>query len=658
MSKLFIDIETYSPEPIADTGVYKYAMHRDFDILLVAYAFDAEPTAVVDLARGEKMPSRLLNALTDESVTKVAHNATFERVCLTMWLRRRKLIGPVGWLDPSQWDCTMVRCAMAGLPLSLAEAGKALGLEQRKMTEGKALIKKFCAPSKVSGLFASDRVWPDEAPEDWETFKAYCVRDVDVERAIFRQLDWVVFDSALYALDQHINDRGVLVDLDMVKQAAKMDAMIKASLMKEAQVLTGLSNPNSVGQLRVWLEERLGEEVETLRKTDVMDIAASTQDTTVRRVMEIRQQAGKTSNAKYSAMLSAVCEDGRVRGLLQYYGSRTGRWAGRLVQLQNLPQNHLPLPELAFARSLVKEGDFQTLQLCFGNVADTLSQLIRTALIAPEGNTFAVCDFSAIEARVLAWLAGEEWVLDTFRQGGDIYCATASQMFHVLVEKHGRNADLRQKGKIAVLALGYGGGVNALDKMGGQRLGMTEDEEKETVDRWRAANKRIVAFWKQVETAAIGALSNPGCIYSAGRVAFTLYDRWLLCQLPCGRHIAYPDAKVGPGKYGDCIHYHGIDQATNKWVWLETFGGKLVENITQAVARDCLADVLQRIDLWEHFHIKPVFHVHDEVICEVVESQADKKMEALLEIFEESPLWAEGLPLRGAGYTTKFYLKD
>ena len=659
MTRLHIDIETFSPEPIADTGNYKYAMHPDFEILLVAYAFDDDPVSIVDLASGERLPSRLLNALVNPDIVKVAHNAVFERVCFTVLLRRQGLIPDGCWLDPDEWDCTMVRAAMAGLPLSLAEAGKALGLEQQKMTEGKALIKKFCTPQRSGGLVGSDRVRPEDAPEDWATFKAYCKRDVEVERQLFDRLSWTEFDSDLYAVDQRINDRGVLIDVPMVRQAAKMDAMIKASLMKEAQVLTGLSNPNSVGQLRFWLEERLGEGVETLRKTDVMDIAATTEDPTVRRVMEIRQQAGKTSNAKYAAMLDAVGADGRARGLLQYYGTRTGRWAGRLVQLQNLPQNHLPLEELAFARGLVKEGDYQTLKLCFGNVSDTLSQLIRTALIAPEGKTFAVCDFSAIEARVLAWLAGEEWVLDTFRKGGDIYCATASQMFHVPVEKHGVNAELRQKGKIAVLALGYGGGVNALDKMGGQRLGMTEDEEKETVDRWRGANKRIVAFWKAVENAAIAALTDPDHnVYDVegSNLSFgVMRERWLLCLLPSGRYIAYPDAKVGPGKYGNCIYYKGIDQATNKWVTLETFGGKLVENITQAVARDCLADVMLSLDKYDY---KPVFHVHDEIICEVNKDWAPKALENIEDFFATSAWWAEGLPLKGAGYLTDFYLKD
>ena len=660
MPRLHIDIETYSPEPIAETGNYKYAMHPDFRILLVAYAFDDGPVCMCDIASGQQMAAQLLNALVDPDVTKVAHNAVFERVCLTMHLRQLGLKGPDFWLDPEEWDCTMVRCARAGLPLSLAEAGAALGLEQQKMKEGKALIKKFCTPQKAGSLIESDRVMPQDAPEEWETFKAYCIRDVEVERQLDARLSWVVVPDSerwLYEADQHINDRGVLIDTQMATQAAKMEAMIRASLTKEAAALTGLSNPNSVGQLRIWLEGRLGEEVAQLRKADVMDIVQSTEDPTVRRVMEIRSMLGKTSNAKYPAMLEAAGPDGRIRGLLQFYGTRTGRWAGRLVQLQNLPQNHLPPPELDFARQLVKDGDFQDLQLCFGNVNDTLSQLIRTAFVAPEGQTLVVCDFSAIEARVLAWLAGEQWVLEAFREGKDIYCATASQMFHVPVEKHGQNAELRQKGKIAVLALGYGGGVQALDKMGGQRMGMSEDEEGETVRMWRDANPGICRFWKDVETSALAAITHGG-EWPCGPLFFHMATdgTTLLCRLPSGRDIAWPEAEETINRFGSkSIRYKGVDQTTNKWTWLETYGGKLAENITQAVARDCLGNVLEQLDSYGH---SVVFHVHDEVIVETEAESAEKELEILLKFFAESPDWAPGLPLRGAGYITPYYLKD
>ena len=659
--RLHVDIETYSPVSIADCGNYKYAMHPDFRILLVAYAFDDEPVSIVDLASGETMPARLLNALVDPDIVKVAHNAVFERVCFTMMLRSQGLIPAGDWLDADEWDCTMVRCARAGLPLSLAGAGEALGLQEQKMKEGKALIKKFCTPQKA-GALVGDSILPADDPQGWETFKAYCIRDVEVERQIDKSLSWVTVPDSerwLYEADQNINDRGVLIDVMMASQAARMEAMMKAALMKEARELTGLSNPNSVAQLRIWLEGRLGEEVAKLRKTDVMDIAETTVDPVVRRVMEIRQQAAKTSNAKYPAMLDAACEDGRARGLLQFYGTRTGRWAGRLVQLQNLPQNHLPFPELDFARSLVREGDYATLQMCFGNVNDTLSQLIRTALVAPEGKTFVVCDFSAIEARVLAWLAGEHWVLDTFREGGDIYCATASQMFHVPVEKHGQNAELRQKGKIAALALGYGGGVGALDQMGGKRLGMSEDEEAETVKRWRAANPAIVRFWKAVEVNAIGVLTYEG--YESDPSLPVSFRKapdgtTLLCRLPSGRDIAWPEAQTTVNRFGSTsIKYRGVDQQTNKWTWLETYGGKLTENITQAVARDCLGEVLTELDTYGH---RVVFHVHDEVIVETGKEHAEKDLETVKKFFAEAPKWAKDLPLKGAGYITDYYLKE
>lgn len=659
--RLHVDIETYSPVSIADCGNYKYAMHPDFRILLVAYAFDDEPVSIVDLASGETMPARLLNALVDPDIVKVAHNAVFERVCFTMMLRSQGLIPAGDWLDADEWDCTMVRCARAGLPLSLAGAGEALGLQEQKMKEGKALIKKFCTPQKA-GALVGDRILPADDPQGWETFKAYCIRDVEVERQIDKILSWVTVPDSerwLYEADQNINDRGVLIDVRMASQAARMEAMMKAALMKEARELTGLSNPNSVAQLRIWLEGRLGEEVAKLRKTDVMDIAETTVDPVVRRVMEIRQQAAKTSNAKYPAMLDAAGEDGRARGLLQFYGTRTGRWAGRLAQLQNLPQNHLPLPELDFARSLVREGDYATLQMCFGNVNDTLSQLIRTALVAPEGKTFVVCDFSAIEARVLAWLAGEQWVLDTFREGGDIYCATASQMFHVPVEKHGQNAELRQKGKIAALALGYGGGVGALDQMGGKRLGMSEDEEAETVKRWRAANPTIVRFWRAVEVNAIGVLTYEG--YESDPSLPVSFRKapdgtTLLCRLPSGRDIAWPEAQTTVNRFGSTsIKYRGVDQQTNKWTWLESYGGKLTENITQAVARDCLGEVLTELDTYGH---RVVFHVHDEVIVETGKEHAEKDLETVKKFFAEAPKWAKDLPLKGAGYITDYYLKD
>ena len=665
MKTLHIDIETYSPEPIADTGLYKYAAHPDFEILLVAYAKDDEPTQIVDLAQGEELPEWFIQALFAPGITKAAHNAAFERVCFTMWLRRKGIIAKDAWLDARQWHCTMVQCSRCGLPLSLAQAGAALGLEQQKMTEGKALIKKFCCPRpKKDGTLIEDdgRNHPEDFPEDWATFKAYCVRDVEVERQIDKATSWYPvsgFEQHLYAIDQAINDRGVLLDIGLVRNAVKADTIGKARLNEEAMRLTGLSNPNSVSQLKAWLSEAIGISLDSLTKKDLPEILAATTDQRVRRVLQIRAEMGKTSNAKYQAMLDCVCPDGRVHGLLQFYGSRTGRWAGRLVQVQNLPQNHIP--DLDFARTCLKENDIEMIEIGYGNVSDTISQLIRTAFIAPEGKTLAVCDFSAIEARVLAWIAGEDWVVEAFRQGKDIYCETASMMFHVPVQKHGPNAELRQKGKIAVLALGYGGGVQALDAMGGKRQGMTEQEEADTVRKWRDANPRIVRFWLQVENAATECVATKAATH-VGPLEFRMHGKTMTIQLPSGRLISYPDIEPCTNRFGSAsLRYHGLNQQTNKWCWIETYGGKLTENIIQATARDCLATVMARIEERNHTTyppIDPVFHVHDEVVCETIAEHAEVALSDLREIFAEPIDWAPGLPLSGAGYTTPYYLKD
>ena len=466
LKHLHIDIETYSPEPIGDCGAYRYAMNPEFEILLVAYARDEEPTQIIDLASGEKLPEWFVRALLDHKVTKHAHNAVFERVCFTMWLRRNtSLIADDEWLNPMDWECSSVKAGRCGLPLSLKGAGEALKLSEQKMDEGKSLIQLFCTPRKVrsgsenEGLFGGlpKRVQPSEFPDKWETFKAYCIRDVDVERSIEKALSWYEvsdFEKKLYAIDQRINDYGVRIDLDMVTEANRMDILTKSRLSAEAVTLTGLSNPNSGTQLKAWLSERLGIDIPSLTKTTLPDIvseARKQRDTIALRVLQIRAEMGKTSNAKYEAMLSVVGPDGRARGLTQFYGSRTGRWAGRLIQMQNLPQNHINA--LDIARQMLKDGDYDSLDLTFGNVPDTISQLIRTSFIPSDGKIYAVCDFSAIEARVLAWMAGEEWVLDTFRQGGDIYCATASQMFHKPVEKHGQNSELRQRGWVVLASV-------------------------------------------------------------------------------------------------------------------------------------------------------------------------------------------------------------
>ena len=666
MKTLHIDIETYSPEPIADTGVYRYAGSEDFRILLVAYAIEDEPTQIVDLAQGEELPWWFIQALSDPYYRKAAHNATFERVCFTMHLRRLGKLRRDAWLDPLQWHCTMVQCSRCGLPLSLAQAGAALGLEQQKMTEGKDLIKLFCVPKPVTttGLFGAEspRNLPEDFPDKWETFKAYCVRDVDVERQIDKATSWYPvsdFEQRLYAIDQSINDRGVLLDMTLVKNAVRATTIHEARLNEEAMKLTGLSNPNSVPQLKRWLSETLGISLDTLNKKDVADIKGATEDPRVRRVLQIRSEMGKTSNKKYEAMLACVGKDDRVRGLLQFYGSRTGRWAGRLVQVQNLPQNHIK--DLDFARERLLENDIEMIEWGYGNVPDTLSQLIRTAFIAPEDKTFVVCDFSAIEARVLAWMAGESWVVDAFRQGKDIYCETASMMFHVPVEKHGRNAELRQKGKISVLALGYGGGVSALDAMGGKRQGMTEQEEQDTVRKWRDANPKIVRFWSLVENAA-----KECCITKAtthvGALEFRMHGKTMTIQLPSGRLISYPDMQPSTNRFGsESLKYHGLNQTTNRWCWIETYGGKLTENIIQATARDCLATVMVRIYDRNHTTfppIDPVFHVHDEVVCETLAEHAETALRDLQEIFAQPIEWAQGLPLNGAGYITPYYLKD
>lgn len=702
MKHLHIDIETYSPEPIGDCGAYRYAMNPEFEILLVAYARDDEPTQIIDLASGEKLPEWFVRALLDHKVTKHAHNAVFERVCFTMWLRRNtSLIADDEWLNPMDWECSSVKAGRCGLPLSLKGAGEALRLSEQKMDEGKSLIQLFCTPRKVrsgsenEGLFGGlpKRVQPSEFPDKWETFKAYCIRDVDVERSIEKALSWYEvsdFEKRLYAIDQRINDYGVRIDLDMVTEANRMDILTKSRLSAEAVTLTGLSNPNSGTQLKAWLSERLGIDIPSLTKTTLPDIvseARKQRDTIALRVLQIRAEMGKTSNAKYDAMLSVVGPDGRARGLTQFYGSRTGRWAGRLIQMQNLPQNHINA--LDTARQMLKDGDYDSLDLTFGNVPDTISQLIRTSFIPSDGKIYAVCDFSAIEARVLAWMAGEEWVLDTFRQGGDIYCATASQMFHKPVEKHGVNSELRQRGKVAVLALGYGGGVSALDKMGGARLGMTEEEEADTVKMWRNANPGIVAFWGLVEKAAKECI-----VYKTARkvetphtcVTFRMEGSTMTIELPSGRKICYPNAELHfdnewactgqtaaqaatdssfikkekpalhPERHymdkGASIRFMGTNQATRKWEWIETWGGKLTENIVQAVARDCLAETMTNC---MNAGFPVVFHIHDELVMEVA---SEDKLKEIQDIFAIVPKWADKLPLRGAGYTGNYYYKD
>ena len=652
MRELGIDIETYSSEDLKKCGVYRYVEAQDFAILLFAYSWDGAPAACVDLVQGEELPAEILSALTDPEVVKTAFNAAFERVCLSKWMGIE--------LDVRQWRCTMVRAARMGLPLSLGQCAEVLGLAEGKMTEGAALIRLFSKPAPRTGK----RVMPADRPDKWETFKLYNARDVDVEQAVLRKvrrLEVPAFDEELWVADQRINDRGVLIDPVLVANAERFDQTYKARLLQDAKDLTGLENPNSVTQLKAWLHEVTGVRVETINKTSIEDLEDRLKHfRKASRMLEIRKELGKTSCSKYTAMRECVCADGRIHGLLQFCGAaRTGRWAGRLVQVQNLPQNHLA--SLDDARRLVRDGDYDEFCLSYASVTPVLSELIRTAFVAAPGKTFHVCDFSAIEARVIAWFAGEKWVLDVFRQGGDIYCATASQMFGVPVEKHGRNAELRQKGKIAVLALGYGGGVTALDKMGGTRLGLTEEEEAEIVALWRRSNPHIKDFWSKVERAAMCAIRNPGTTYTANRgLEFSYRWRALLVKLPSGRTMVYPRVRIETetmaGRTGtfekESIVYEGLNQTTKKWENVRTYGGKMVENIVQATARDILGTVILRA---EAAGLPIVFHIHDEIVVEAGPGQTLEQVEGL---FSEPIAWCADLPLKGAGYTTPYYKKD
>lgn len=647
MKELGIDIETYSSYDLKSCGVYRYVEAPDWAILLFAYAVDGGPVQCVDLANGESLPEDVRAALTDPAVVKTAYNAAFERVNLSKYLGIR--------LDPAQWRCTMVRAARLGLPLPLGQCGEVLHLEDGKMKEGVALIRYFSIPGK------NGRHYPADAPDRWAIFKAYNIRDVEVEQAILakvRRLEVPAFEDELYTADQEINDRGVLIDRQLVANAERFDTEYKAILAHQAKTLTGLDNPNSPAQLKRYLADMTGSEVETLNKkvlADLKDQLAEYPD--AQELIELRQDMAKTSSKKYTAMLKCVCSDGRIHGLLQFYGAaRTGRWAGRLVQVQNLPQNHLA--SLDYARSLVKRGDLEEFTDNYSNPTHVLSELIRTAFVAAPGHTFHVCDFSAIEARVIAWLADENWVLDVFREGGDIYCRIASKMFGVPVEKHGANAELRQKGKIAVLALGYGGGVSALEAMGGARLGLSEDEEKKIVKLWRGSNDNIVKLWATLEAAAVKAIRTGEDVRVNRGIVVGRKWGMLTITLPSGRTLCYPRVSIGiernDGWRGDheIIEYEGTNQTTKKWGKIRTYGGKLTENVVQAIARDILGIVILRA---REAGLPVVFHIHDEIVVEAAPGQTLKQVEAL---FSKPISWCTDLPLKGAGYTTPYYLKD
>ena len=653
MQELGIDIETYSSNDLPSCGVYKYVEAEDFTILLFAYSVDGGPVTCCDFAQGEELPEEILAALRDPKVVKTAFNAAFERICISKYY---------GWplMDPAQWRCTMVRAARMGLPLSLGQCGEVLKLADGKMKEGAALIRYFSCPTrKKDGTIV--RHLPSDAPDRWEVFVKYNIRDVEVEQAILkivRRLEPADFDEELYTVDQLINDRGVMIDRQLVDNAARFDEEYKQHLLAEAQELSGMDNPNSPSQIKEYLQKVTGQVFQSLNKKSLDDIEDSLKYwPKARKVLALRREMGKTSNKKYCAMQQCVCSDGRIHGLLQFCGAaRTGRWAGRLVQVQNLPQNHLQ--DLDYARNLVKAGDLEDFELNYGNPTQVLSELIRTAFIAKPGCTFHVCDFSAIEARVIAWLAGETWVLDVFRKGGDIYCATASQMFGVPVEKHGANAELRQKGKIAVLALGYGGGVSALEAMGGSRMGLSQQEEKDIMLRWREANPNIVKLWKVIEMAAIRALQTGETITINRGIEVGRHWGCLTIKLPSGRTICYPRASIGvernDGWRGDhpIIEYEGLNQITKKWEKIRTYGGKLTENVVQSIARDILGIVILRA-YRESLNI--VFHIHDEII---VEAEADQTLKDVEKLFSEPISWCTDLPLKGAGYSTPYYLKD
>lgn len=646
MKNLEIDIETFSSVNLAKSGVYRYVESPDFEILLFGYSVDGGEVKVIDLASGETLPKEIHDALEDEAVTKWAFNAQFERICLSRFLGY-----PTGeYLAPEGWKCSMVWSAYMGLPLSLEGVGAVLGLEKQKLTEGKDLIRYFCvpcSPTKTNG--GRTRNLPEHDMEKWERFKAYNIRDVEAEMQIQKRLmKFPVPDSVWdeYHLDQEINDRGILVDMPFVEQCIEIDRVSRDSLTAAMQALTKLDNPNSVVQMKGWLADN-GLETDTLGKKAVAALMKDAPDH-LAEVLALRQQLAKSSVKKYQAMQNSVCADNRVRGMFQFYGAnRTGRFAGRLVQLQNLPQNHMS--DLAEARDLVRCGDYDALDLLYDDIPDTLSQLIRTAFIPPENKNFIVADFSAIEARVIAWFAGEAWRSEVFKSGGDIYCASASQMFGVPVEKHGINGHLRQKGKIAELALGYGGSVGALKAMGALEMGLTEEELPDLVSAWRQSNPNIVRFWWDVDSAVKKAIKEK-TTQSIHGISFCCRSGMLFIQLPSGRVLSYVKPRMGENKFGgESVTYEGVG-GTKKWERLESYGPKFVENIVQATSRDILMYAMRTLQC-----CSIVAHVHDEVI---IEADPRMSLDAVCEQMARVPAWAEGLLLRADGYTCDFYKKD
>lgn len=664
MKTLSIDIETYSGYDLSKCGVYKYAESPDFEILLFGYSVDDGDVQVIDLAAGEHLPPEILNALTDDDVQKWAFNANFERVCLSRYIsdmdisldpfadnhHSAEILGKAKYLNPISWRCAMIWSAYMGLPLSLEGAGAVLGLEKQKLTEGKDLIRYFCSPCKPTATNGQRmRNRPEHAPDKWEAFKAYNRRDVETELSIQERLaKFPVPDTvwAEYTHDQEINDRGVALDMALVRNAIKADTRSRTELTRLMKELTDLDNPNSLQQMKQWLADN-GMETDSLRKKAVAELLKDAPEP-LGKVLSLRQQLAKSSIKKYQTMKNAVCADGRARGMFQFYGAnRTGRWAGRLIQMQNLPQNHLI--DLEDARWLVHDGDFAALELLYDNIPDVLSQLIRTAFVPKDGYKLIVADFSAIEARVIAWLAGERWRNDVFATHGKIYEASASQMFHVPIEEVAKGSPLRQKGKIAELALGYGGSVGALKAMGALEMGLFEEELRPLVSAWRSANPNIVSFWWDVDRAAMTAVRDRTVTETHG-IRFGYQSGMLFIALPSGRRLSYVKPRIGTNQFGsDCVTYEGVG-GTKKWERIESYGPKFVENIVQAISRDILSYAMQTLR-----HCSIVMHIHDEV---VIEAGPEMSTEILCQQMSRTPPWAEGLLLIADGFDCSFYKKD
>ena len=652
-TKIHIDLETYSSIDIKKSGSYKYMESVDFEIIILAYAINDGPVKVIEPINGEPFPQELINLLNDPLTEKHAHNANFERNALKVY----------GYDIPvSEWRCSAIKAGYCGIPLSLDGASKALGLgEKGKSSTGSALIRFFSCPIKATKVNGGRlRNFPIHDLEKWDQFKQYCAQDVEAEREIDNRLGAYTIppkERAIYSLDQKINDAGILIDLNLAKQAIKIDAIFSQGLTLRAKELTGLDNPGSPAQLKKWLSDKLQRTINTLAKANILELLEETRDGEVLELLNIRQKLSKTSIKKYDAMLACAGRDLRARGLFQFYGaSRTGRWAGRLIQLQNLPQNHID--DLTPTRELIARGDYEEISLFFDNVPSILSQLIRTAFIASPGKTFAVADFSAIEARVIAWLAGEAWRIEVFNSHGKIYEASASMMFNVPIAEVTKGSDLRSKGKIAELALGYQGAVGALKQMGGESMGLTVPEMQLIVDKWRKANPAIVGLWHDIEKCALRAIKTGKLIVSEYKALEFLYNGEVLTiKLPSGRSLFYYNPTITPNKWGaPCVNYMGMDQTTKQWTLIDSYGGKFVENIVQAIARDLLVETMLKLDLYGY---TMAMHVHDEVVCEVdLDKNPEEELAKICEIMGETIAWAPGLPLGADGYVTPYYKKD